>query len=87
MIPHNSQLVSCGGEVVVVVACNVVAAGGAAAAVGIVAADAVVVVVGAVAVVVVWGQKCLMRPCTSLQFAFVSVVVTPMGKEPSWWDQ
>ena len=80
MSPHNSQLVACGGEV------GVAAAGDVVAAVGVAAADDVVVVVGAVAVVVVWVQRCLMRPCTSPQFAFVLVVVTPKGKEPSWWD-
>ena len=52
---------------------------------GVAATDDVVVVVGAAADV--WVQRCLMRPCTSLQFAFVSVVMTPTGKEPSWWDR
>ena len=75
MSPHNSQLVACGGEVVVA------AAGDAAASISI------VVVVGALTAVVVWVQRCLMRPCTSPQFASVSVVVTPTGKEPSWWDR
>ena len=77
MSPHNSQLVACGGEVVVVATCNAIVVG------DVVATNAVVVVVGAAAMVVVWVQRCLMRPCTSPQFSFVSVVVTPMGKEPS----
>ena len=81
MSPHNSQLVACGGEVVVAAAHNVVAASDVAAV------DVVVVVVGAAAAVVVWVQWCLMRPCTSPQFSFVSMVVTPTVKEPSWWDQ
>ena len=70
----------------VVAACNAATAGDVAAAVGIAAVDDVVVVVGAMAMVVVWVQQCLMRPCTSVQFSFVPVVVTPTGKEPSWWD-
>ena len=86
MSPHNSQLVACGGELVVWVACNAATEGDVAAAVGIATADDVVVVVGDAAAVVVWVQRCMMRPCTSSQFAFVSVVVTPTGKEPSWWD-
>ena len=81
MSPHNSQLVACGGEVVVATLDDVVAT------VRVVAADDVVVVVGATAVVVFWVQQCLMRPRTSPQFAFVSVVVTPTGKESSWWDR
>ena len=81
MSPHNSQLVACGGEVVVAAARNAAAAGDVAAV------DDVVVVVGVVAAIFVWVQWCLMRPCTSPQFAFVSVVVTPTGKEPSWWDR
>ena len=87
MSPHNSQLVACGGEVVVVAMHNATTASDVVATVGIVAADDVVVMVGDVATVVVWVQRCLMRPCTSLQFSFVSVVVTPTGKEPSWWDR
>ena len=87
MSPHNSQLVSCGGEVVVLAVCNAAVAGDVAATVGVAATDDVVVVVGAAAAVDVWVQRCLMRPCTSLQFAFVSVVVTLTGKEPSWWDR
>ena len=87
MSPHNSQLVACGGEVVVAAMRNAPAAGDVAAAVGIAAVDDVVVVVGAMAAVAFWVQWCLMRPCTSLQFAFVSMVVTPTGKEPSWWDR
>ena len=78
---HNSQLVACGGEVVVATAGDVVAA------IGVAAVDDVVVVVGAAAVVFVWMQRFLMRPCTSPQFAFVLVVVTPMRKDPSWWDR
>ena len=86
MSPHNSQLVACGGEVVVAAVRNAVAMGDVVATVGVAAVDDVVVVVGATAAVVVWVQQCLMRPCTSPQFAFVSVVVTPTRKEPSWWD-
>ena len=87
MSPHNSKLVACGGEVVATVAHNAVAAGGVVAVVGVAATDDVVVVVGAIAAVVVWVQRCLMRPCTSPQFHFVSMVVTLMGKESSWWYQ
>ena len=87
MSPHKSQLVSCGGEVVVAAARNAAAAGDVVAIVGVVAADDVVVVGGATVVVIVWVQWCLMRPCTSPQFAFVSVVVTPTRKDPSWWDR
>ena len=85
MSPHNSQLVACGVEVMVAAMHNAAAAGDVAAAVGIAAVDDVVV--GAMAAVAFWVQWCLMRPCTSLQFDFVSVVVTPTGKEPSWWDR
>ena len=81
MSPHNSRLVACGGVVVVVATHNAATAGDIAATVGVVATHAVVVVVGAMAVVVVWVQRCLTRPCTSPQFAFVLVVVTPTGKE------
>ena len=87
MSPHNSLLVACGGEFVVVAARNAAIVGDVAVVVGVAAADHVVVVVGAVAAVVVWVQRCLMRPCTSPQFCFLSVAVTLMGKEPSWWDQ
>ena len=66
---------------------NATAASDVAAAIGVAASDDVVVVVGVAATVVVWVQRCLMRPCTSPQFAFVSVVVTPTGEEPSWWDR
>ena len=86
MSPHNSQLVACGGVVVVTAMRNAAIVGDVVVAVGVAVADDVVVVVGDIAVVVVWVQRCLMRPCTSPQFAFVSVVVTPTGKEPSWWD-
>ena len=87
MSPHNSQLVACGSEVVVAAAHNATTAGDVAAAVGVAAMDDVVVVVGAADAVAVWVQWCLMRPCTSPQFAFVAVVVTRMGKESSWWDR
>ena len=87
MSPHNSQLVACGGEVVVATVHNVASMGDVVAIVGIATMNYVVVVVGATTVVVVWVQRCLMRPCTSPQFSFVSVVVTPTGKEASWWDQ
>ena len=65
MSPHNSQLVTCGGEVVIAAVRNAAAVGDVAATIGIVAADDVVVAVGAVTMVVVWVQRCLMRPCTS----------------------
>ena len=84
---ENSLLVACGDAVVVASMHNAGAVGDFVATVGVVATDDVVVVVGATAVVVVWVQRCLMRPCTSMQFHSVSVVVTLMGKEPSWWDQ
>ena len=58
-----------------------------AAVVGVAVVDDVVVVVGVVDAVAVWVQRCLMRPCTSSQFAFVSVVASRIGKELSWWDQ
>ena len=74
----NFLLVACGGEVMVVAVHNAAAMGDVAAA------DDVVVVVGAAYVVFVWVQQCFKRPCTSPQFAFVLVVVTPMGKELSW---
>ena len=72
MIPNNSLIVACGDVVVVVAARNAAAASDVAAVVGVVAA------------VVVWVQQCLMKPCTSPQFHFVSVVVTLTGKESSW---
>ena len=65
--------------------CSVVAVDDVTVIVGVAATDSVVVVVGATAAIVVWVQRCLMRPCTSSQFHFVSVVVTLMGKESSWW--
>ena len=74
-------------EVVAVASHNATVVSDVAAAVGVAATDDVVVMVGATAVVVVWVQWCLMRPCTRMQFAFVLVVVTPMGKELSWWDR
>ena len=83
----NSLMVVCGGEVMVVAIRNVVVVGDAMAIVGVVVADDVVVVVGATAAVSIWVQRCLMRPCTSPQFRFVLVVVTLMGKQPSWWDR
>ena len=85
MSPDNSLLVACGDAVVVAAVRNAAAANVVAAAVGFATASDVVVVVGDVATVVVWVQLCWMRPCTSPQFHFVSVVVTLMGKEPSWW--
>ena len=66
---------------------NVAAVGDVVVVVGVAATDDVVIVVGATATVAVWVQRCLMRPCTSPQFAFLSVVVTPTGKELSWWDR
>ena len=66
---------------------NAAATGGVGVVVGGADTDDVAVVVGATAAVVVWVQWCLMIPCTSPHFYFVSVVVTPMGNEPSWWDQ
>ena len=85
MSPNNSLMVACGDAVVVVVTSNAAAASDVAAAVGVAAADDVVVVVGTI--VSIWLQRCLMRPCISPQFSFVSVVVTPTGKDPSWWDR
>ena len=76
----NSLLVACGGEVAVAATHNAATTGDVAAA------DDVVVMVGAATTIVVWVQRCLMRPCTSLQFSFVLEVVTSMGKESSWWD-
>ena len=87
MIPDNSLLVACGGEIVVASTRSVAAVDDVATAVGIAVVDDVVVVVGAADAVAIWVQRCLMRPCTSPQFVFVSEVVTPMGKEPSWWDR
>ena len=87
MSPQNSQLVACGGGVVVAAACNAATAGDVVAVVGVAATDDFVVVVGATATVVVWVQWCLMRPCISPQFSFVLMVVTAMGKEPSWWHR
>ena len=87
MSPDNSLMVACGGEVVVAAACSATATDDVVAAIGVAAPDDVVVLVGAIGTVVVWVQWCLMRPCTISQFHFVSVVVTLMGKEPSWWDQ
>ena len=81
---HNSLLVACGDVVVVAVACNATVAGDVSADVGFAATDDVVVLVGAVTAVVVWVQRCWMRPCTSLQSHFVSVVVTLRGNELSW---
>ena len=85
MILDNSLMVVCGGEVVVAAAHNAVVVDDVAAAVGVTVVDDVVVVVGAAAAVVVWVQRCWMRPCTSPQSHFVSVVVTLRGKELSWW--
>ena len=87
MSPNNSLTVACGYAVVVAAVRNAAAVSDVAATVGVATANDVVVMVGAAAAVVVWVQRCLMRPCTSLQFAFVLVVVTPTGKEPSWWDR
>ena len=87
MSPDNSLLVACGDVVVVVTTRNAATAGDVVAVVGVAAADDVVVVVRAVVAVAVWVQRCLMRPCTSPQFDFLLVVVTPMGMEPSWWDR
>ena len=66
---------------------NACATGDVAAVVGIAAMDNVVVVVGVVAAVAIWVQRCLMRPCTHPQCYFLSLVVTPIGKKPSWWDR
>ena len=70
--------------VVVAVVHNSTATSDVAAAIGVAAADDVVVVVGATVEVVLWVQWCWMRPCISSQFHFVLVVVTLMGKDPSW---
>ena len=87
MSPDNSLTITCGDVIVAPAAQNAAVAGDVVAAVGVAAVDGVVVVVGAVAAVGVWVQYCLMIPCISPQFIFVSVVVTPKGKEPRWWDQ
>ena len=84
MSPNNSLLVACGDAVVVVVVCNAATMSDVATTVGVVATEDVVVVVGAMVAVAVWVERCWMRPCTNLQFHFVSVVVTLRGKEPSW---
>ena len=81
----NSLLVACGDVVVVAAVRNVSTTGDVAAVVVVVDVDDVVVVVGVVAAVVVWVQRCWMRPYTSPRCHFVSVVVTIMGKELSWW--
>ena len=83
--PDKSLLVVCGGAVVVVAACNAAAVNDVVAVVGVAVADGVAVAVGAAAALVFWVQQCWMRPCTSLQSHFVSVVVTLRGNEPSWW--
>ena len=77
--PDNSLLVACGDAVVVVAMQN------AAIVDDVAVANSIGVGVGAAAALVVWVQQRWMRPCTSLQSHFVSVVVTLMGKEPSWW--
>ena len=73
MNPNNSLMVACGDGVVVVAMRNAATAGYVAAA------DDVVVVVGAADGVAVWVQRCWMRPCISLQFYFLSMVVTLTG--------
>ena len=78
MNPNNSLMVACGDAVVVADTCS------AAAVSDVAVVGDVVVVVGAATAVSVWVQRCLMRPCRSLQFHFVSVVVTLTGKELSW---
>ena len=85
--PDNSLLVVCGGEVVVVDACNATTTDDISVASGVVAVDGVVVGAGDAAALVVWVQRCWMRPCTSLQSHFVSVVMIQRGKDPSWWDR
>ena len=72
MSPDNSLLVTCRDVVVVAAARNAASMSDVVAAVGV----AVVVVVGVAATVVICLQRCWMRPCTSPQFHFVSVVVT-----------
>ena len=81
MSPNNSLMVTCGDAVVR----NAAVAGDVVVAIGVAATDDVVVFVGAVAAIAIWVQWCWMRPCTSLQFHFVSVVVTLTGKGLSWW--
>ena len=76
-ILDNSLLVVSWGAVVVAAMRNATAAYDVAAIVG------VAVAVGAVAALVVWVQRCWMRPCTSPQSRFVSVVVTLRGNELS----
>ena len=77
----NSLTVACGDAVVVAAMCNAAATSDVVVSIGVATTNNVVVVVRDK--VVVWVQQCLMRPCKSLRFAFVSVVVTPTGKEPS----
>ena len=94
-IANKSLMVVCGDEFVVAAACNVAIMDDVAAAVDVAATtivdvaatDGVVVAVGVVVAIVVWVQWCWMRACTSPQYLLVSVVVTPRGKEPSWWFQ
>ena len=86
MSPNNSLMVACGDAIVVADTRNAAATSDFVATIGVTTVDDVVVVVGDVAAVVFWVQRCLMRPCTSLQFLFVSMVVTPTRKELSWWD-
>ena len=85
MSPDNSLTIACGGVVVAAAARNGAAVGYVAAVVGVADVDDYVVVVGATVAVVVWVQRCWMRPCTSPQYHFVSVVVTLRGNEASWW--
>ena len=85
--PYNSILVVCGGVVVVAATRNAATTGDVAVDVGVAAMDNVVVVVGAAAAVVVWVQWCWMRACMNPYSHLVSMVVTLMGKESSWWYQ
>ena len=83
--PDNSLMIVCGDDFVVAATCNVAAVDDVVAAVDVAATGGVVVAVGAAAALVVWVQRCWMRPCTSPQYHFVSVVVTLRENEPSWW--
>ena len=85
--PDKSLMVVCRGEVVVAAVCNAAAVDDVVATIGVATVDDVVVVFGdAIAVAVVfWVQRCWMRPCTSPQYHFVSMVVTLRGKNLSWW--
>ena len=66
---------------------NATVVGDVTTVVGVAAVNVVMVVDGDMDAVDVWVQRCLMRLCTIPQLSFVLVVVTPTGKELSWWDR